>query len=284
VEFRPFDGPSGEVLRPQWEALHSEAGDLWKPELKEVNPERLGLIAEAQGIFARHEAQARLDALLDSYDAHRVQGRRARARLLTCTCCPASAWLDTLPCTRALELKSGEVRTGLHHRLGLSMLQCPCSAVHMWGDPSPLRRRPRYAMPVLAAQTMLRRYILKGILLRAVHREGIASALEPPLRRLRGLTDGAGIAGDGSPLCPGARGDILMALPRGITISDISVIHPLSINTLPCASTTARAAASHRDQQKRAAYARVEPNSYGFVPFSVLTYGRLGHPAMVYVL
>jgi hypothetical protein len=23
--FRPFDGPSGEVLRPQWEALHSEA-------------------------------------------------------------------------------------------------------------------------------------------------------------------------------------------------------------------------------------------------------------------
>jgi hypothetical protein len=26
--FRPFDGPSDEVLRPQWEALHSDAGDL----------------------------------------------------------------------------------------------------------------------------------------------------------------------------------------------------------------------------------------------------------------
>jgi hypothetical protein len=61
--FRPFDGPSGEVLRPQWEALHSEARDLWKAELKEVNPERLGHIAEAQGVFARHEAQARFDAL-----------------------------------------------------------------------------------------------------------------------------------------------------------------------------------------------------------------------------
>jgi hypothetical protein len=61
--FRPFDGPSGEVLRPQWEALHSEAGDLWKAELKEVNPERLGHIIEAQGIFARHEAQARVHAL-----------------------------------------------------------------------------------------------------------------------------------------------------------------------------------------------------------------------------
>jgi hypothetical protein len=56
--FRPFDGPSGEVLRTQCEALHSEAGDLWKPELKEVHPKRLGHIAEAQGIFAGHEAQA----------------------------------------------------------------------------------------------------------------------------------------------------------------------------------------------------------------------------------
>jgi hypothetical protein len=55
-----------------------------------------------------------------------------------------------------------------------------------------------------------------------------------------------------------------MALPRGITISDLSVIHSLSINTLPRAAITAGAAASHRDQQKRMAYARVEPNSFGF--------------------
>jgi hypothetical protein len=84
------------VLRPQWEALHSEAGDLWKAELKEVNPERLGHISEAQGVFARQEAQARFDALYESYDANSVQGRIARARLLSCTCRPASAWLDAL--------------------------------------------------------------------------------------------------------------------------------------------------------------------------------------------
>jgi hypothetical protein len=71
-----------------------------------------------------------------------------------------------------------------------------------------------------------------------------------------------------------------MALPRGITISDISVIHPLSINILPRATTTAGAAVSHRDQQKRNAYTRVEPNGYGFVPFSVETYGSLCHQAM----
>jgi hypothetical protein len=71
-----------------------------------------------------------------------------------------------------------------------------------------------------------------------------------------------------------------MALPRGITISDLSIIHPLSINTLPRAAITAGAAASHRDQQKRTAYARVGPNGYGFVPFSVETYGRIGQPEM----
>jgi hypothetical protein len=56
-----------------------EAGDLWKAELKEVNPERLGHIAEAQGVFARHAAQARFDALYESYDANscNVQGGSA---------------------------------------------------------------------------------------------------------------------------------------------------------------------------------------------------------------
>jgi hypothetical protein len=106
------------------------------------------------------------------------------------------------------------------------------------------------------------------------------SALEPPLRRLPGLADGAGIAADGSPFHPEARGDLLMALPRGITISDISVIYLLSINTLPRGTTTAGAAASHRDQQKRTAHARVEPNGSGFVSFPMETYGRIGHPTM----
>jgi hypothetical protein len=71
-----------------------------------------------------------------------------------------------------------------------------------------------------------------------------------------------------------------MALPQGISIADISVIHPLSLNTISRAATTAGAAASHRDQQKRTAYARVEPHGYGFVPFSVEAYERLGQKAM----
>jgi hypothetical protein len=42
----------------------------------------------------------------------------------------------------------------------------------------------------------------------------------------------------------------------------------------------AGAAASARARQKRRAYARVEPNGYGFVPFSMKSYGRLGLPAI----
>jgi hypothetical protein len=42
----------------------------------------------------------------------------------------------------------------------------------------------------------------------------------------------------------------------------------------------AEAAASHRDRRKRLAYARVELDGYGSVPFSVETYSRLGQPGM----
>jgi hypothetical protein len=90
---------------------------------------------------------------------------------------------------------------------------------------------------------------------RAVHRVGIASNLEPPIRRLPGLAAVAGASADGSAICPRARGDILLALPQGISIADISVVHPLSLNIISRASTTAGAAASHRDQQKITAYA-----------------------------
>jgi hypothetical protein len=109
----------------------------------------------------------------------------------------------------------------------------PRSAVHLRERPSPLQRRPRHAMPVLSRTDHAAPRYPERDLRRVVQRTGIASALEPPLRRLLGLADGAGIAADGFFLRPRASGGILTALPRGITISKLSVIHPLSINTLP---------------------------------------------------
>jgi hypothetical protein len=115
---------------------------------------------------------------------------------------------------------------------------------------------------------------------RAVHRAGIASALEPALRRLPGLAKGASTPADGSAIGVQAPGDILLLLSQGISITDVSVIHPVILNALPHASATAGEAAAQRDQQKWTAYARVEPNGYGLLPSSLETYGYVGQPAM----
>jgi hypothetical protein len=68
-----------------------------------------------------------------------------------------------------------------------------------------------------------------------------------------------------------------MVLPRGI---DISVVHPPSTHLLHRAASTAGAAATHRDHQKRTTYSRLEPNGYEFVPVSVESFGLLSQPAM----
>jgi hypothetical protein len=110
---------------------------------------------------------------------------------------------------------SGEFHVGLGHRsaphrLGLAMLppnapdvQCSCWAT-------------------------LRHDILTGILCPA----GIVSTLVPALRGLPGLTNRSRTSADGSPSRPGAQGDILLAMPQGICIADVSAMHPLSINSL----------------------------------------------------
>jgi hypothetical protein len=56
---------------------------------------------------------------------------------------------------------------------------------------------------------------------------------------------------EGSRLLVWARGDVL--LPQGISMADVSVIHPLSINSLPSAAAHAGEAVVRRDQQKRVA-------------------------------
>jgi hypothetical protein len=117
---------------------------------------------------------------------------------------------------------------------------------------------------------------MKGILHRVVQRPYIAATQKPALPRLPRLAMGARTSAFDASTRVEARGDILLALPGGVTIADIPVIHPLSINTLPAAATTASAAAAQRNQQKRATYARVEPNGFSFVPFSVESFGRLG--------
>jgi hypothetical protein len=88
--FRPFDRPSGEQLRPLWETLHDmymyTAVGLWPPEDREASPDTMGIIAEGQRALSRPSAQARADALLTSFPPGTEDGKRARARLLSCAC------------------------------------------------------------------------------------------------------------------------------------------------------------------------------------------------------
>jgi hypothetical protein len=85
---------------------------------------------------------------------------------------------------------------------------------------------------------------------------GKLSSTGRTFRRLPGLAAGSGTAADGSASHVEAGGDIFIVLPRGIAIADVSVVHPLSTHLLHLAATTAGAAASHRDQQKRNTFAR----------------------------
>jgi hypothetical protein len=103
---RSFDEPSGVQLWTQWASLLGRAGTLWPPEYQEVSPNSLETIAAAQRNFSRHRAQTRADSQRGSFDANMTEGQSASTCLLSCACRPASAWLDTLPFTKALEVKS----------------------------------------------------------------------------------------------------------------------------------------------------------------------------------
>jgi hypothetical protein len=68
-------------------------------------------------------------------------------------------------------------------------------------------------------------------------------------------------------------------MPQGICIADVSVIHPLSMNFLFAAATSAEMSAARQDNKMWTAY-RYEPNGYALVPFSDEVYEHMGQLAM----
>ena len=71
-----------------------------------------------------------------------------------------------------------------------------------------------------------------------------------------------------------------MAMGTGMTVVDVSVIHPAGAGNRFAAARNDGAAAARRDADKRRTYNRLDPNGYPFVPFSIESYGRLGRPAI----
>jgi hypothetical protein len=97
---------------------------------RKASPDTMGVIAEVQRAVSHQSAQACADALHASYHPGTKDGKRAQARLPSWACRPASAWLDTLPLSRAHELKSGEFQASLRHRLAM-LPRCNAAASHV---------------------------------------------------------------------------------------------------------------------------------------------------------
>ena len=76
---------------------------------------------------------------------------------------------------------------------------------------------------------------------------------------------------------------ILVVLPDGLRIVDVSVIHPASDGNATAAATTAGAAAEQRDREKISKYRLADPTGYDFIPLSTESFGRHGRPAMVFL-
>jgi hypothetical protein len=182
----------------------------------------------------------------------------------------------------ALELKGAQFCAAMQHRLNMSPLphntvgiRCTCAAV-------PSADNAMTCSSVKGKATM-RHDILKGILLRTIHRAGVASTLEPTLRRLPGVEAGAyGALGGTEAAGLEARGHILLALESGMSVVDVSITHPSGVANRAAAATTDSAAAARRDREKRGTYGQLEPNGYPIIPFSMETYGRLGKPAIIF--
>jgi hypothetical protein len=282
-EYQPLSGggPDAANMERDWQALHEAgaaraAGALWPPDALALNTERIdATLPSAQRIFARFTAQRRSDELLASFDTNSLEGQRNRARLLSCQCRPAGAWLEALPTSGALTLSDTDFRSAMRHRLGMTHLPanapgvlCACGQIMQPGDID-------HAMccKTQAGGMQLRHEILSNIWRLISHRAGIASSAEPMLRRLPGAQASANADR------PDSRGDILLVLPSGLTVADVSVVHPAA-NTNRRAARVEGGAAAAREAMKRARYETGDPNGYAFVPLVVETYGRMGKAAM----
>ena len=107
---------------------------------------------------------------------------------------------------------------------------------------------------------------------RIASRAGVSSSVEPEINKLPGFRAAPNVR-------PQSRGDILVVLPEGLTVCDVSVVHPAA-STYVHKARFPGGAAAERDRVKTIKYHTADPNGYAFTPLSHETYGRLGKPAM----
>ena len=271
--------PQTSPLHVAWAALRAAVGDaLGLPDdfAATLRPGAPLHGTDLQSVVGKHLDEAAAKALLEDTDGlEEGAALQHQARLRSCSCPQASAWLDALPVHASLTLSDYEFRSAGRFRLGQSTLaaalvpgRCDCGQ----------DLTPSHVMGCrkLAEQTRERHDSLVGAWRRILRRAGVATTVEAPLHLLqnrRRRMDN-----------PDGRGDICAILDMQ-EVLDVSVAHPATAAT--CASSrsdlrrcahTDGSAAHDRDVLKRNKYRRngcVEV----FRPLSHETYGRLGKPA-----
>jgi len=280
-QFRPFSNADAAELRAIWERVRHRYPEVCPPDLP---PDVLvqSFLPQAQRTITRARAQRGFDQLLEDYVAtgatvnpqQRVQGVKDQARLRSCACRPASAWLTTLPTAPSLRLQPEEYLTSFRLRLGVSVLHQETDYVQCFCHRRVHNAHSDHSLVCQSVNRMItsRHNMLESSWRRIVGRAGVATTRQPSLSEHL-HADSAHQQGSA------VYGDILAMFPRRLTVADISVIHPGADTYVSAAATTAGAAAKDRDDKKHQKYNRAGSAVYRMVPLSHESYGRLGQPA-----
>lgn len=280
-EFRPFDGPARPALLQRWhdvldscggaEGLSAADRDLPAKCVRETLP-------RLQAVVSRYVGDQEGKAFFDACDTDTAAGVHDAQRIRSERGGPASAFLAATPGQATTMGDNAFVSSG-RHRLGLGVHcvaetpLCACAAG--------LAGSPDHAMVCtqVARMRTLRHDQVAYAVRRIIQASGCNSSMEPPYRRFRG-SDQQGVGNEGM-----HRGDILCILPDGsMLIIDVVITHPGAPTYAQRAARVDGYAAKRAAQEKTRDFEKFADGAqYGFVPFAVESYGRLGTEAIEFI-
>ena len=209
-------------------------------------------------------------------------------RLRSCSCAASAAWLRAMPVSPHLRLYNGDFAMAAKLRLGVTpfppnavSIRCSCGA-----NVAPTNIDHAMVCTSRRGAATLRHDITSNTWRRVIRRAGVATSREPVLlplagRGIRNVMDGAGPSGSVQRVGrvpvgtigeyteePGQRGDILLAMVEGLTVVDVSFVHPAADSFVRAAAAMEGAAAAARDKVKQDKYRREHADAYQFIPLS----------------
>ena len=244
---------------------------------------------QAQREVNRHQQdaeRARLMSMFDTADPHSLEGAQAAARIRSCSGGAASAYLEVLPIAHNLRIATSHLTWELRFRLGTQVMpsssaggRCPC------GEVLRATRDADHALvcPKNSGVRTLRHDHLNRVWCGAARCAGVATAVEPKLRALQmqpGVRRHAQAREE-------ARGDALLATPKGMLVLDVNIVHAPAVAFLEGTVATGSsadvdgAAAAIGEKDKEDEYRRdIDGGAYEWVPVVMESGGRLGKGSM----